>query len=83
MSGIYDVEKIKTRVESCVGRKVKVISGRGRRHRRAQSGVIEQTYPSIFVIKLDDGSKKERISVSYADVLTKTVQLMFLKSDVS
>ena len=37
-------------------------------------------YPAVFVIELDqDENAFERVSYSYADVLTETVQLTFLR----
>lgn len=39
--------------------------------------MIEETYPSVFIVKLDeDQNSVERVSYSYADVLTETVQLL-------
>lgn len=78
MEGISRVESIKLSVESNVGKRVRIVSGRGKRHKIVQSGIIEKAYPSIFVIKLDENFKRDRMSVSYADVLTKTVQLALM-----
>ncbi|RCK09574.1 ABC transporter permease [Bacillus licheniformis] len=37
-----------------------------------------ETYPSVFVIQLDqDENSFERVSYSYADILTETVELRF------
>lgn len=79
MVNVSRVDTIKSNLESNVGRRVRIVYGRGKRHKTVQNGIIEKTYPSIFVIKLDENFKKERISVSYADVLTKTVQLALIK----
>jgi len=40
--------------------------------------VLAETYPSVFVVELDqDENAFERVSYSYADVLTETVQITF------
>ena len=39
---------------------------------------LAETYPAVFVIELDqDKNSFERVSYSYADVLTQTVELTF------
>lgn len=41
-------------------------------------GILAETYPSVFVIELDQKENSfERVSFSYADVLTETVKLTF------
>ncbi|SNX75712.1 uncharacterized protein Veg [Bacillus oleivorans] len=50
----------------------------GRRKTIERSGVLAETYPSVFVVELDqDENAFERVSYSYADILTQTVQLTF------
>ena len=50
----------------------------GRRKTIERSGILAETYPSVFVIELDqDENAFERVSYSYADVLTETVQITF------
>jgi len=52
----------------------------GRRKTIERSGVLAETYPSVFVIELDQEENAfERVSYSYADVLTETVQLTFFE----
>ncbi|GAB4945536.1 hypothetical protein MAHJHV51_48960 [Mycobacterium avium subsp. hominissuis] len=51
----------------------------GRRKTIERSGVLAETYPAVFVIELDQEENAfERVSYSYADVLTETVQLVFM-----
>lgn len=67
---------IKEELENHVGEKIVLRDSGGRRKVFVKNGVIEKTYNSIFVIKLDD-SNDRRISYSYSDVLTKTVQIVY------
>lgn len=69
------LDQIKQDIESCVGKAVRLRANRGRRKVIEAEGVIEQTYPKVFVIKLDKGSAVKRMSYTYADVLTETVEL--------
>ncbi len=68
---------IKRRLENNVGQKVQVKAKKGRKKSTIRNGVIESTYPSIFVVKLDQEQEAaRRVSYSYTDVLTKTVELV-------
>lgn len=59
-----------------VGEKVWIKANRGRRKTVIREGVLENTYPYHFLVKLDTQKHPVRvISVSYADVLTQTVEL--------
>lgn len=71
---------IKRSLDDLIGEKVLLRANGGRRKTIERMGVLEETYPSVFVVKLDppDGSFK-RVSYSYADVLTETVELMLCK----
>ncbi|HBQ26786.1 MAG TPA: Veg protein, partial [Syntrophomonas sp.] len=40
-----------------------------------REGVLESIYPNIFVIKLNERKIERRVSYTYADVLTETVEL--------
>ncbi|NLL21573.1 MAG: Veg protein, partial [Firmicutes bacterium] len=45
--------KIRKELEMHVGEKVKLRANRGRRKTFEKVGVLENTYPSIFVIRVD------------------------------
>lgn len=76
------LHEIKKSLDELVGERVLLRANGGRRKTIERFGVLEETYPSVFVVKLDppDGSF-ERVSYSYADVLTETVELMLCKED--
>ncbi len=68
---------IKRALDSNIGKKITIKANGGRKKSSEQSGMIEETYPSVFIVKLDeDQNSVERVSYSYADVLTETVQLL-------
>lgn len=80
---VFIVEKanvlatIKKDIESHVGQKVTLRANGGRRKVLINKGTIEKTYPSIFVIRLENDTQRT-VTYSYSDVLTKTVQIQFV-----
>lgn len=67
---------IKADIENHIGEKVMLKANGGRKKVVVNSGVIEKTYPSIFVVRLENDDQRT-VSYSYSDVLTKTVQIVF------
>lgn len=80
-----DLIKIKTDLKDNIGSKVRLKSKQGRKQIIIREGVIESTYPSIFTVKLDEQNdiptSKRRVSYSYTDVLTKSVELYIYEPD--
>ncbi|WP_453992552.1 biofilm formation stimulator Veg [Bacillus nitroreducens] len=69
---------IKRSLDTNLGKRLTLKANGGRRKTIERSGVLAETYPSVFVIELDqDENSFERVSYSYADILTETVQLTF------
>ena len=75
-----DLKKVKISVSKNIGNRVKIRSNRGRHKIDVTEGIISETYPSIFLVevenKIDDTTQK--ISFSYTDVLTKDVQMQLI-----
>lgn len=65
---------IKNEIDDHVGEKVTLRANNGRRKIVVNRGVLEKTYPSIFVVRLQDDTQRT-VTYSYSDVLTKTVQI--------
>jgi uncharacterized protein Veg len=73
---ILDIKRV---LDGQVGKRLTLKANGGRRKTIERSGTLEETYPAVFIIKLDqDTNAFERVSYSYADVLTETVQLTFM-----
>jgi uncharacterized protein Veg len=70
-----NLDTIRKNLEANVGQKVRLRANRGRRKVIEAEGVLEQTYPKLFVVKLDKSSAVRRLSYTYADVLTETVEV--------
>ncbi len=70
--------EIKQGLEGHVGKRLKLTANGGRRKTIERSGILAETYPSVFIVELDQEENAfERVSYSYADVLTETVELRF------
>lgn len=67
---------IRKDIENCIGKRVILRADKGRRRIVTREGVVEAAYPNLFVVKVDNvfGSKR-RVSHTYTDVLTGTVEV--------
>lgn len=73
------LREIKQGLEGQIGRRLKVTANGGRRKTVVRSGILSETYPAVFVVELDqDENAFERVSYSYADVLTEAVEISFI-----
>lgn len=67
---------IKRSLEAHVGSKIRLRANGGRRKTIERTGTLEETYPSVFIVKLDQESHAfKRVSYSYADILTESVEV--------
>ncbi|MFO7952828.1 MAG: Veg family protein [Bacillota bacterium] len=69
--------EIRKKLESHLGEKIKLRANRGRRKTYEKEGVLESLYPSIFIVRVNENNYFQRISFSYTDILTETVELSF------
>ncbi|MEN6391915.1 MAG: Veg family protein, partial [Syntrophomonas sp.] len=66
MSSPRAISDIKRDLESFVGAKIRLKANRGRNRIIERIGVLESTYPNIFVVKLNERKIERRVSYSYA-----------------
>lgn len=71
------IEAIREKLDSHLGQKVIVRANEGRKKVFQKKGVLEKTYPSIFVVRFSEDDEDRHMSWSYADVLTDAVELRF------
>lgn len=73
---------IKLNLDHYVGEKIMLKANGGRRKTIERTGVLEETYPSVFIVKLDEEQHSfKRVSYSYADILTSSVELTICTDD--
>lgn len=72
-----DVNKVRRSVVQHVGRRVKIKANKGRHKIDVTEGVISETYPSIFLIEVQDELEDtfKTMTFSYTDILTKDVRM--------
>jgi uncharacterized protein Veg len=69
------LEKIKRDMDSFVGQEVSLKANTGRKKVFEVNGILEQTYPNIFVVKFHERQVERRVSYTYADLLTEVVEV--------
>ena len=77
MSTRLTLNSIRKSIEDHVGEKVKLRANGGRKKILENEGILESVHPSIFVVRLQKETQR-KVTYSYSDVLTKTVQLDFV-----
>ena len=70
------LNEIRRNIEGYVGQKVTLKANKGRKRTMIREGILENTYPSIFVVKIDgEYDSGRRVSYSYSDILTESVEV--------
>lgn len=73
---------IRREVENYLGRRVKLEAHKSKKKLYQKEGIIAETYPSIFTIRVkEDKRKEQKYSFTYSDLLTKTVKIVLLDED--
>jgi len=69
------LDDIRRELDCHIGEKIRVKAKKGRKKIDEKEGVLEKTYPNLFVIKIEEGNISERrVSFTYTDVLTQMVE---------
>jgi len=77
LDGKNQLQEIRKNIEGYVGQKIVLKANKGRKKTTVREGILEETYPSIFIVRIDgkfDDSVR-RVSYSYSDILTETVEI--------
>ncbi|HHW67456.1 MAG: hypothetical protein PWP07_1039 [Epulopiscium sp.] len=74
-----DLSQIRKDIEGFVGTKVKLKTNKGRKKTVINEGILEDAYSNVFVVKVKNTFENtfRRVSYSYTDILTQTVELSF------
>lgn len=77
-----DVQQLREDISAYVGLRVRLKANKGRKRFVEKEGVLQSTYPSIFVIQVEAEAQRPRmLSFSYTDVLTNAVQLFLCDNE--
>ena len=77
MDEVGILDKIREDLDEFVGKPIRIKANRGRKRIFEVEGILEQTYPKVFVVCFTERHVERRISYSYADLLTQSVELSF------
>ena len=73
-----EIKKVRASVHQQCGSRVKIQLDRGRNKVDSQEGVIQQAYPSVFTVLVDDDKDQnppQLLSFSYKDIITKDIRM--------
>ncbi|WP_035172516.1 Veg family protein [Caldanaerobius polysaccharolyticus] len=72
---------IKRDIDNHIGERVQLKTNGGRKKTVIREGILEKTYPSIFVVRLDAPGMCRRVTFSYSDILTETIELTLVNDN--
>jgi len=75
MNEVGTLDRIREGLDLFVGKSIKIKANRGRKKIFEVEGILEKTYPKVFVVCFMERQIERRISYSYADLLTQAVEL--------
>lgn len=73
-----DINRVRASVHQQCGSSVMIQLDRGRNKVDVQRGVIQNAYPSVFTILVDDereGNPSQLLSFSYTDIITRDIRM--------
>lgn len=73
-----DFKKVRASVHQQCGSRVLIQLDKGRNKVDIQEGVIQNAYPSVFTILINDGRDEnppQLLSFSYNDIITKEIRM--------
>ena len=72
---LLSLTDIKKKILLVKGKNIDISINRGRKKIDNYSGIIENTYPSVFTIKIYNDEKLKNVTCSYSDVLCGDVKI--------
>lgn len=73
-----DISKVRASVHQQCGKKVLIWLDRGRNKIDIQEGVIQNAYPSVFTVLVNDRQEQnppQLLSFSYSDIITRDIRM--------
>ncbi len=82
MSTKKGLAEIQADLSSRIGEQVWLKANCGRKKFVEHTGVLEGTYPNLFIVRVEDKTNERKLSFSYVDLLTGNVVLTFERDGV-
>lgn len=72
-----EISLVRKQVDKYIGSKVLIKANKGRKRVVIKEGVLQSTYPSIFIVKVQNEfhDTYRTVSYSYTDIITNNVEL--------
>ena len=70
-----DLSQVKIEILKLKGKNIEMEVNKGRKKITRYEGVLEDIYNSVFVVRLANSIKNEKLSYSYSDVLCGDVKI--------
>lgn len=72
-----EILQVREQVDKFIGSKVLIKTNKGRKRVVIKHGVLQSTYPSIFIVKVQNEYQDSfrTVSYSYTDIITNNVEL--------
>lgn len=67
--------RIKQELNAQIGESLKLTTIKSRGTLWERTGTLDETYPNLFIVDIEEPTGCRKISYSYADVFTKTIKL--------
>ena len=81
MATVQTLDKIRGTLKKHLGKTIVLKANKGRKQVDTKVGVLENVYPSVFIVKLGGTSDGyQRVSYSYSDLLTSNVKLQICQN---
>ncbi len=74
-----NTETIKKKLNNYIGKEATIKYSLGRNKYETYNVIIKELYDKVFVVE----EKRNRLSFSYSDVITKTIKINFKEKDSS
>ncbi len=85
--GVYllnTMDNIRSELKENIGKRAILKANKGRKKIVTKRGIIDSVYPSVFIIELTGPDQEGRkISFTYSDVLTETVQIAIIDDELA
>jgi uncharacterized protein Veg len=67
---LLTINSVKQKLDELVGKNILMQVCRGRKQVKKYKGIVERTFPSVFVVRLTDGTTvAPTLSYSYSDIV--------------
>lgn len=77
-----EMQRVKAQIRDKTGKRVTLMTRKGKKRSSVRHGVIEGAYNSVFVVMLDSAIEElpestRRVSFRYTDLLTHAIEVQF------